>query len=135
MRQTLLDDFKWSSDFICKCKTKYKPRYKLHPVHRSSAWCLGIPSSRWNNIVQGGMRPDLNKPREDCLFSLKLSNCQSICLYFPVCAGFDCSQRSYNVNLHLCNMALSQPVILSKLEGRALRSWPERTPQQQTVLT
>ena len=87
----------------------------MHPVHRSSALCLGIPSSRWKNIVQRGMRSDPNKPREDCLFSLKLSICPSISLYFPVCPGFDQSWRSYNVNLHFCKMALGQPVILSKL--------------------
>lgn len=110
MRQTLLDDSKWSSDFFCKCKPKYKTRYKIHPVHGSSALCLSMPSSIWNNIVQRAMRPDLNKPREDCLFSLKLSTCQSISLYFSVCTGFDHSWRSYNVNLHLCKMALGQSV-------------------------
>lgn len=61
------------------------------------------------------MRPGMNKPREDSLFSLKLSICHSISLHFPVCTGFAHSRRSYNVNVHLCIMALGQPVILSKL--------------------
>lgn len=111
----LLNDSKWSSGFICKCQTKYKTRYKLHPVHGSSALHLGISSSRWNNIVQGGMRPDLNKPSEDCLFYPKLSIHQSISLYFPVFPGFGHSQRSYDISLYLCKMALGEPSILSKL--------------------
>lgn len=104
-----------------------KPDISCIQYHGSSALHLGIPSSRWNNIVQGGMRPDLNKPSEDCPFSLKLSIHQSISLYFPVCRGFDHSQRSYDISLHLCKMALGQPLILSKLA--------RRMPQQQTVLT
>lgn len=56
-----------------------------------------------------------SKQTQRGLFSLKLSICQSISLYFPVCTGFHHSRRSYNVNDHLCIMALGQTVIFSKL--------------------